>query len=181
MNILKSISYTACLASLLILPACSSHIPPEISTPVAGSPKLTQVRESPDTYLSQKVRWGGVILSTENKQDTSQLTIIAFPLSESGVPQISDQSPGRFIAIVDGFLEPLVYTSEREITITGSLLRSVTKKIGEFDYEHPVVKVNHHYLWAPKLDYDDSDYPPYWWFDPWYHPEYPYHPHRYNR
>lgn len=166
---------------LVLLSACSSHIPAEISTTIADSPDISQVRNSPGTYLSKKVRWGGVILNTENKENSSWITIIAFPLSKNGEPQISDNSPGRFIAIVDGFLEPLLYYTEREITVTGELLKTEIQNIGEFPYEYPVVKVDSHYLWEDTSEYDESDYPPYWWYDPWYHPLYPYHPHRYNR
>jgi len=164
-----------------LLVACSSHIPPEIKQPVQGSPSVAQVRQQADVYLSQKVRWGGVILQTENKQNTSRLSIIAFPLSDHGQPQISDESPGRFIALVDEFLEPLVYSREREITVIGSLQRTETIKVGEFPYEYPVIKVEHYYLWPPRSEVDDWDYPPYWWYDPWYRPYYPYypwHPHR---
>ncbi len=173
------------LASILLLTACSSHIPPEIRQPQAGSPGLEQVLEQADAYTSQTVRWGGVILNTENKQKTSWLTIIAFPLSDHGEPRTSDHSPGRFIAIVNDFLEPLVYSRERKITVIGHLLRTEILKIGEFPYEYPVIKVDHYYLWPPEPEPTDIDYPPYWWYDPWYNPYYPwyypYYPHHHHR
>lgn len=161
----------------MLMSACSSHIPPEIRQSLDGAPSVAQVRDKTDTYLSQKVRWGGVIHHTENKHNASWLTIIAFPLSDRGKPQDSDQSPGRFIAIVDEFLEPLVYSRDRKITVTGNLLRTETFKVGEFPYEYPVIQVDHHYLWPPELEPANYDYPPYWWYDPWYNPYYPWrHP-----
>ena len=160
--------------------ACSSHIPPEIRQDLDGSPSVTQARDNADAYLSQKVRWGGVILNTENKHNASWLTIIAFPLSDTGKPRDASQSPGRFIAIVDEFLEPMVYSPDRKITVTGTLLRTETLKIGEFPYEHPIIQVDHYYLWPAEPAPADYDYPPYWWYDPWYDPWYgPYHPWHY--
>lgn len=184
MKLVKLITLTVFAFALASLYGCSSHIPPEITQEIAGAPGVAEVRDNPSAFLSRSVRWGGVILKSENRKDTSWLTIIAFPLNGDGSPQVSDQSSGRFIAVVDGFLEPLLYATEREITVTGQLLETHTENIGEFPYEYPVVKVQTHYLWAEPTDYDDTDYPPYWWYDPWYHPYYPYypyHPHRFDR
>jgi len=155
--------------------ACSSRIPPEIREAPLGAPGVAQVRENTDAYLTQKVRWGGVILRTENKQNASWLTIVAFPLTDSGQPRLYDQSTGRFIAVSNDFLEPLTYSSAREITVTGTLVRTETSPVGEFPYAYPVIQVADYYLWpeSPKVD---PGYPPYWWYDPWYSPWYgPHH------
>jgi len=139
-----------------------------------GSPSITQVRAHADRYISQKVRWGGVIVNTENKDNSSQLMIVAFPLDDDGEPQVTDQSLGRFIAMDDEFLEPLVYSSDRMITVVGTVLRTETLDVGEFPYEYPVIQVEHSYLWPVPVEPDYRDYPPYWWYDPWY-PYYPYY------
>ena len=183
MHLIKSISHLGWFFLISLASACSSHIPPEIKQGLEGSPGVAQVREAADNYLSQKVRWGGVILKTENKQSASWLTVLAYPLSSHGEPLASDQSPGRFIAIVDKFLEPLVYNHDRKITVIGKLLRTETVKVGEFPYEHPVVQVKQLYLWPVEPELSEFDRYPYWWSDPWYDPyypwRYPYYPHRY--
>jgi len=184
MTFIKSIIRSGWLTAILLMSACTSHIPPEIKQPMDGAPSVAQVRGQADTYLSQKVRWGGVILNTENKHKTSQLTIIAFPLSDHGEPQVSDHSPGRFIAIVDEFLEPQVYSNDREITVIGNVLKTETLKVGEFPYEYPVIKVDYYYLWPAKPEPADIVYPPYWMYDPYYpwpYYPYPYYPRRYYR
>jgi len=161
--------------------ACSSHIPPEISQVTDGEPQITEVRAQADTFTSQKARWGGVIIDTENRQNSSKLTIIAFPLDSSGRPEISDQSTGRFIAVFDDFLEPQLYSREREISIYGTILKTETIKVGEYPYVYPVIQVKQHYLWPVRRKAEDYDYPPYWWYDPWYHPYYPWHSPYYPR
>ena len=162
---------------------CSSHIPPEISHTLNGAPSVAQVRGQTDAYISQKIRWGGVILHTENKHNTSRLTIIAFPLNDNGKPNTSDQSPGRFIAITDEFLEPLVYNRDREITVIGTLLRTETHKVDEFLYKYPVIQIDHYYLWPLRQELTDADYPPYWWYNPYYsrHPPHFYPRHYFRR
>ena len=169
-----------CALLAVLLAGCSSNIPAEIKHTQPGSPDVTQVLANPQAHLQKKVRWGGVILTTENRENASWVTIIAFPLNDRGEPQISDQSPGRFIAVVDEFLEPLVYKNDRSITVTGSFSNTETINIGDFPYAYPVIQVDNYYLWPPKADVKDSDFPP-WWYDPWYYPYYPYYryyPHR---
>ncbi|MGB5278452.1 MAG: Slp family lipoprotein [Gammaproteobacteria bacterium] len=179
MKSVQALIVSVALFLLMSISACSTHIPPEIKQPIEGAPGVGEVRDTPDAYLSQKVRWGGVILDTKNTQDSSSLTVVAFPLSNKGEPQVSDQSTGRFIAIIDQFLEPTVFTAEREITVTGTLLKTQTRDVGEFPYEYPVVQVQNYYIWPVKVDPTYVNYPPYWWYDPWY-PYYPlYYPHHY--
>lgn len=178
MQFTKSKIHSGWFVSIFLISACSSHVPPEIRQSLDDAPSMAQVRDKTDAYLSQKVRWGGVILNTENKHNSSWLTIIALPLSGSGKPQDSDQSPGRFIAIVDKFLEPLVYSRDRKITVTGNVLRTETIKVGEFPYEYPVIQVSRHHLWPVELEPANDDFIPYWWYDPyypWHHPHHPRH------
>lgn len=167
----------ALLFSILVLAACSSAIPPEISNQPESAPTLAEVRENPNQYLDSRVRWGGMILRTENADKTSRVTVIALPLNASGRPEQSDTSPGRFIAIVDEFLEPLLYSGERMITFTGRVAGVETQQVGNYPYDYALLKVEHFYLW-PKLaklpDYDYPYYRPYYpWYHPWYYPRYP--------
>ena len=186
MKFLRATRYIGWFLVLMLLSACSTHIPPEIKAPLAG-PGIGEVRDKADAYLSQKVRWGGVIVQTENKLDNSWVTVVSFPLDDDGEPQVSDQSNGRFIARFDEFVEPLVFSAEREITVVGTLLATETREVGEFAYEYPVVRVEHHYIWPVKEDPVYVDYPPYWWYDPWYrhypyyYPYYPHYPHHHHR
>ena len=167
-------TYT-CLALILSLSACSTHIPPAIKQPLDNAPEIGEVRDRPKAHLSQKVRWGGVILAAENKQDSSSLTVVAFPLGDDGEPEVSDQSSGRFIAHFEQFLEPMIFSSDREVTVIGKLLETQTVKVGEYAYEYPVVEVEHYYIWPVKEDPVYVDYPPYGWYDPWYPYPYPYY------
>lgn len=159
--------------------ACSSSIPPEIRQTLDNGPGVAQLREQPDNYIEQQIRWGGMILETENRENTSWLTIISYPLTDSGEPQTYAQSPGRFIAIVNDFLEPLIYGQDRLITVKGNFFETETINIGEYPYEYPLIVVDHYYLWPEKREPRYVDYPPYWGYDPWFYPGYPWHyPHR---
>jgi len=161
--------------SALFIAACSSQIPPEIRQPLSQSPTITQIQAEPDTYVSKPVRWGGVILKTDNKKDGSWIPIVAYPLSKNGEPLTLKNSIGRFIARFDSFIEPQVYSRDRVITVLGKFVNNETVNVGEFPYNYPLIEVQKHFLW-PVENLVDELYPP-WWYEPYYWPYYPPHRH----
>ena len=169
------------LILMMTITACSSSVPVEIRQELSNAPSVAQLRNNPGAYIAQRVRWGGMILKTENKQNTSWLTVIAYPLSDSGVPLASARSPGRFIAIVNEFLDPLVFSRDRFITVKGDFFKTATLMVGEYPYLYPLIEVDHYYIWPEKQEPYYADYPPYWGYDPWYYPGYPWrYPHRHH-
>lgn len=152
---------------LMLLSACASNIPAEIRQDLDHAPSIAQLRAAPDSYVGEQVRWGGVIEKLDNREQTSRLTIIAFPLSDQGEPLTSQPSSGRFIAVVNEFLEPLVYTRNRHITVRGSYNSTETQNIGEFLYAYPLISTEHHYLWPKRQIARYNPYPPFWYHDPW--------------
>jgi outer membrane lipoprotein len=167
----------------LLLSACASQVPQSIREAPAGMPSLQQVRANASDYLGQQVRWGGIIIETVNREDATWLTLLGRPLYKGGKPKITDDSAGRFIAIVPEFLDPQVYATDRRVTVSGTLLRTETGQVGDYPYTYPVVQSDAWYLWPKETE------PPYayrypgwydpWYYDPWY-PPYAY-PYRYWR
>jgi outer membrane lipoprotein len=172
----------AALLASLLLGACASQVPPLIREGPADSPSPTTVRGQLDDYRGKQVRWGGTIISTENRQDSTRLTVLGQPLYKDGEPQLSDDIAGRFIAAVPGFLDPTVYAVDRRVTVTGTVTGMETGNVGEHPYHYPVVEAQAWYLWPQQSRYyryyDDPWYDP--WYGPWYYHGYPYAwPYRY--
>ena len=155
----------------LLITACASQIPPMIRKAPPDNPPLEEVRGNVADYLARQVRWGGKLIETENRENATWLTVLASSLSKDGEPNLSDDSGGRFIAIVPEFLDPTVYAADREVTVTGTLRRTETRKVGEFPYTYPVVEAQAWYLW-PKETQAPYGYPYPGWYDPWYGPWY---------
>jgi outer membrane lipoprotein len=172
------------LMPVLLLGACASQVPQGIREAPADMPSLEQVRAHASDYMERQVRWGGTIIETGNREDTTWLTVLGRPLSKGGEPRITDDSAGRFIAIVPEFLDPQVYAPKRQVTVTGSLLRTEVSKVGDYPYTYPVVQADAWYLWPAETE-PPYDYPYPGWNTPWYYdPWYPYgfgYPYRYWR
>ena len=178
--------HTLGLFSALLLASCSTGIPDNIRKAPADGPSLGAVRETPNRFQSQDVRWGGDILVIENREDFTEVTVLARPLSKNGEPSTTDASPGRFIAHISAFIDPEEYAAGRSVTVRGTVAGTETRKVGEYAYAHPVVKASDWYMWPEPVE-RSYDYYPWWYYDPWwyspwyhypyYYPNYPHHQH----
>ena len=165
------------LAGSALLGACASNVPLAIRTPAAGDIRVNEVQQASDQFSESRVRWGGEIISVENVADETHIEILSQRLSKSGKPISDSQSRGRFIARIEGFLEPQDYPKERKITVTGWIEDVIEKPVGDYPYPYPRVEVDTYYLWPEQKVY----HRPYYYdpfYDPFYYPywrRYPYY------
>lgn len=161
----------AALAGLLLLAVACTTVQPMPIPPENPSPSV--VRDNLDSNLHKPVTWGGIILVTEAKQNVSLVTVLAKPLDSNGEPIDTEQSYGRFIAQFNDFRDPAVFAAGRVLTVVGTIQGSETRKIGDYDYVHPLVSVTDYRLWQVRQN--EPYYSPYW-YDPWYPYGYPWYP-----
>jgi outer membrane lipoprotein len=154
------------LPFVFLAAGCAAQGPPFLREPMPENPPLAQVSGNVDAYVGRAVRWGGVVVRLDNRAQESWLEIVERPLEDSGRPRASDQSGGRFYAMMPGFLDPMIYTQGREVTVLGVVSGANSGKIGEYDYRYLVVKVNAVHLWEVLKPYRPVYYDPF--YDPWY-------------
>jgi outer membrane lipoprotein len=165
---------TIVFSLLLFLFGCNSHIPTLINTPPDYELGYKQVKNNTKNYQDQYVRWGGKIVSVENKENSTWVEILANPLNSFGRPILRDDYQGRFIARIDGFLEPEQYSKDRYLTIYGKVETNVTRHVDEYPYNYPLIYAQEHHLWSKQrtAQYYDPDY--YGYYPRIYHPNYRY-------
>jgi outer membrane lipoprotein len=153
MSALSSIRVGSVLLSawlvLGLLGSCASKVPQTIRDKPRFELSIPQIQAEPDIYRGYWVRWGGTIASLENQETDTWIEVVSRPLRPWGRPRTSDTSQGRFLARVREFLDPAIYTSGRELTVSGTVDGLVTRSIGEFPYRFPVIDVSVHHLWEP--------------------------------
>ncbi len=140
--------------------------------------KQAQSSQTTDT----KVRWGGDVVKVSNFNDHTLIEIIYRPLDSSSAPRTTGQSDGRFLARINQFIDPENAKPGRRITVRGVLGDWRTDKIGEFDYQYPLVSVEEYKIWPKQKPRPPRYRDPYWgypyWYDPfWGYPFYPGWPH----
>lgn len=161
---------------------CASPVPVGVRTPPPTPVSVAAAQRQPDALMGRQVRWGGSILEVRNRARDTEIVILAYALAGDGEPRPSADPQGRFIAVVQGFVDPAELPAERLLTVAGALVDSRTEDVGEYPYRYPVVAVTSRYLW-PEPEPVVYPYPyrgpwwggwygygPWWGPGPWYGP-----------
>jgi outer membrane lipoprotein len=161
----------------LIIAGCATPVPEAIRQAPPDAPTLTDVQRNAGAYRGRKVRWGGTIISTQNRANESWLEILWRPLASNGQPNLHGASEGRFLVRAAGFLDPAIYGVDRETTVAGTIESSEVREIGGYQYSYAVVAGESVYLWPKRQERTYDRYYDPWWPGPWHpwgHP-YPYY------
>lgn len=162
------------LAGAALLAGCAS-VPEPLRDGPEQSPTPEQVRAAPEQYAGMRLRWGGVIVAVENGPVQSVVQVVARPLARDTRPQQTDQTAGRFLVRITGFIDPVDYAAGRELTIVGVLEGVEQRDVGAYRYRYPVVGATAHYLWPRRMPPAPDPY----FYSPFYDPWYPYGPYPY--
>ena len=176
----SAISFVAYLWLFFVLgvvtgctPAISKQLRKEAGEPIP----FEALQKRTASYKGRVVIIGGYILETINKPEGSWLTVLQSPLDYLNRPESSDLSKGRFMVWSKEFLDPVVYSKERRITVGGKVRGSEERKLGSLTYRYPVIEAKEIHLWPNEEKYVGPYYP---YYDPWIYPWYPYpYPYRY--
>ncbi len=140
------------------LSGCASNIPQNISQAPRPNLSVADAVAQTDPHKGQPARWGGIILGVTNHVNDTEIEILAKKLDSSGKPFYDDITQGRFLARVDGFVDPAtIYTRGNMMTTYGLVDSAQTREIGEKPYVYPVINVQKLHLWPYGSDYDYSD------------------------
>lgn len=156
---MNKLRITLVLATAL-LAGCSS-VPEQLQgTFTMIPPDQTSARD-----IGREVRWGGVILDTLPDPEKTCFEVLSRELDRSMRPRNEDLTQGRFIACRSGFLDPEVFAKGREITLIGSVAALDRRKVGEFDYQYPVLAAGFITMWPERPDVIINNF-----YDPWHSP-----------
>lgn len=148
--------FTLITICCVFLTACIS-IPPGLQTENVDIQALTQINAEDYTCGCKKVRLGGQIISAVALKKQTKLEILSFPISKySAKPNLEKQSDGRFIAYLEGFVDPKVL-QDQYITVVGKLILQEKGNIDQAEYTYPVVQVENYKRWNVSLEYYDPN------------------------
>ena len=156
------------LSTFILLSGCAHVISRDLGNQVDTTLTFQQVLQNPNAYKGKMVVWGGEIIEAVNQKDgTTLIEVLQRPLGWREEPRQTIASEGRFLALVDRYLDPYVFRKGRKVTIAGEILGEEIKPIGKMDYRYPFLLSRQIYLWE-----DYYYYPVPYYYDPWW--GYPY-------
>jgi outer membrane lipoprotein len=143
--LLARFAFAGALAGLL--GACAT-VPEDCLTAV-GNPSLTPGRVSATGGHSGELqRWGGVLASSRNLADSTELTVVGYPLDGCGQPQSGAVPVGRFIVVQQGYLETAAYPPGTRVTATGILVGTREGRVGDAPYRYPILSAQRIRWWS---------------------------------
>ena len=157
----------------LTLLGCAHAISEPLRQQATPPIPFPQLQSDPESYKDRLVILGGTILETRNTEEGTVLEVLQKPLSGAGRPLLTDQTAGRFMALCETYLDPAVYTKNRDVTVAGRVLGARSGQIGEATYVYPLLSCLELRLWPQVVAVGGAPYyyPPYW--RPWYLYPYP--------
>ena len=143
---IRSLGVICCL---VFLSGCAHVISKDLRNKVDPSLTFGQVIQNPIAYKGKTVVWGGEIIETLNqKNGTTEVTVFQIPLdSRTDAPKASNVSEGRFLILIDKYLDSNLYQNGRRITVAGEILGEQIKPLGETDYRYPLISSKQIHLW----------------------------------
>ncbi len=146
----------------------------------AESLSFAEVFKNPEIHKGKIVIWGGEVIHTTNQKDkTSLMEVLQRPLDWGEEPDRAKPSGGRFLVLVQEFLDPHIYRNGKKVTVAGEIIGEKTQLLGQFEYRYPLLLSKEIYLWR---EYHYDYLPPYapfpyfpggyygpWYYSPWYY------------
>ena len=101
----------------------------------------------PQAQAGRVVLLGGTIVQTTPRAGETEIEVVQKELKSTGEPRLTDASGGRFLVVVDRFLDPAIYKTDRDLTVAGTVQGAAVRRIGETDYRYPVIAAKELHLW----------------------------------
>jgi outer membrane lipoprotein len=156
----------ALLVAVALTLACSSPISRSVRRELDPDIPFQQLQEQPASFEGKRVLLGGEIIQTYNKQEGTTIEVLQKRLNRWGRPRDEDDTEGRFLVFTERFLDPVVYSRGRKITIAGIVLGGHVEKIGEVDYVYPLLRAIEVHLWKdPSSPVFVYPYPVWYYWD----------------
>lgn len=143
---------------MALLGACVS--PPFVTDGVSKEILPADVLEQTEgTETIAKVLWGGVVLSSANTTGGTEIEVLSYPLDYLQRPDAMLPPGGRFLVVVDDYVETADFETGRRVTALGTVAGTETGRIGKSNHRYPVLKLEQAsdiHRWSTEEYYNSS-------------------------
>ena len=135
-------------------------VPADLLSQVDDTVSFSELRADPQQYVGRTVMVSGVALKSRRVKEGTEIEILQVPTQRGMSPSDRKaQSEGRFLAVQsNGFLDPAVIEKDSPLTVLGEVKGSATKKLGEDEYQYPLLDIKKLIDWNELRSRDDDGY-----------------------
>jgi outer membrane lipoprotein len=146
---------------LISMVSCAHVISRQVRKQTNPDITFEEVLENPEEYTGQMLILSGVITEIKNTKEGTILEVLQTPANFRGKPADIEESEGRYLAIVERFLDPSTYAKGRSVTVAGKILGKRIQPLGKTEYTYPFIQATEIYLWPVEKTYYPYRYYPY--------------------
>ncbi|MDH4162984.1 MAG: Slp family lipoprotein [Nitrospirota bacterium] len=128
-----------CVMVCILLAGCGSALSPELTSTADTNLTFALLRAEPDAHNGKTVILGGVIAELRNLKIGTEIEIVQKDLDFWGRPRRTDRTGGRFLVRHRAYLDAMIYSPGREITVGGT--------VSSAEREMPVITAKEMRLW----------------------------------
>jgi len=140
------------LAAMLVLAGCASSPPRFDTSDIRDGLTPRKVADGADVFEGDSVLWGGTLVSVENREGSTLLQVLSYPLGSGQRPDTDQAAGDRFLVEYPGFLDPADYAPGRAVTVKGRVTGSREGQVGESHYRFAVLHGSDIELWPKQTD-----------------------------
>jgi len=158
---------------VFLIVGCMAPFPKKERKRANGELRFAAYRDNPQPYMGQTVVVAGEVINTRPLENRTELEMLHRPMDWTWRPK-DEGTAGRYIVVVDEFLDPAVWREGRQATFLAEITGGREGKTGEWRHTYPVLKAIDWKLWAPLPDdrchpcrgtfYPRPLYPPWYYY-----------------
>lgn len=147
---------------MLFFQGCTYAISPGVADKADKTILFEKLQADPDSFKGKLIIVGGTIAQISEVNQGTLIEVTQKPLDVWGKPERTKRTGGRFLVFHPGLLNMLAYAPGVDITIAGEVLGTSSPRIGDKQYDYPIVLSKELKLWEREPRSRDKTQ----WMDP---------------
>ena len=159
---MKKIAYVIGIA--LVLQGCTYAISSDLAKQADKTISFDNLLADPDEYKGKLLILGGIITQTTAVKQGTLIEVRQQKLDYWGKPQRTKKTGGQFLVFYHGYLDTLMYSPGRDITVAGEVQGTRSPALGDRQYDYPIILSKELKLWPRVRESPEKPQ----WIDPLY-------------
>jgi outer membrane lipoprotein len=131
----------------LLLHGCTYAISRSMTAQEDKTITFRMLQADPDAFKGKIIILGGTISQINTTKQGTLIEVIQKPLDYWGKPKRTKRTEGRFVVLHPGYLNTMIFTPGRQITVAAEVEGTRSKALGEMEFTYPLVLAKELKLW----------------------------------